>query len=337
MQRFAREIVASASESEAWPTEAAVLVPRKPALPATFGELPVWHRGFSNGHLWEQSELSWMARDSLLVNLCNTAPLALHRQVVILHDAAVAARPDNFRPSFRWWYQLLIRTYTRRAVKVATVSRFSAGEIARHFGVALHDLEIIGESGEHILRATADYSLHAKHGLEQDAYFLAASSWAPSKNFEGILRAVASLPYLNHKFVIVGGRNSRIFASLDFDTARAVEVGYATDGQLRALYERASCFVYPSLYEGFGLPPLEAMCCGCPVLISDAAAMPEVCASAAAYCDPNDPADIARQLSRLLDSRSARDELRAAGLARARDWTWKKAARDLSELIAMAS
>ena len=89
-----------------------------------------------------------MAKDSLLVNLCNTAPLALRRQVVILHDAAVAARPHNFRPAFRWWYQLLIRTYTRRAAKVATVSRFSAGEIAKHFGVALHDLEIIGELGE---------------------------------------------------------------------------------------------------------------------------------------------------------------------------------------------
>jgi glycosyltransferase involved in cell wall biosynthesis len=335
VQRFAREIVSSASECEAWPRKAAVLVPRKPVLPATFGALPVWDRGFSTGHLWEQSELSWMAKDSLLVNLCNTAPLALHRQIVILHDAAVAARPHNFRPTFRLWYQLLIRTYTRRAAKVGTVSRFSASEISKHFGVPLHDLEVIGESGEHILRATPDYSLHTKHGLDEDGYFLAASSWAPSKNFEGILRAVASLPRMRHKFVIVGARNSRIFASLDFNAHRAVEVGYATDAQLRALYERASCFVYPSLYEGFGLPPLEAMCCGCPVLISNAAAMPEVCASAAAYCDPNDPADIARQLARLLDNRSARIELRAAGLARAKEWTWKKAAQDLSELIAM--
>jgi glycosyltransferase involved in cell wall biosynthesis len=337
VQRFAREIISAASETEAWTRKAAVLVPRKPVSPATFANLPVWRRGFSNGHLWEQSALSWIPKDSLLINLCNTAPLARHRQIVVLHDAAVAAQPHNFRPAFRWWYQRLIRSYSRRAIKLGTVSRFSASEIAKHFGIAVENLEIVGESGEHILRKMPDYSLHTKYGLDEDGYFLAASSWAPSKNFEGVLRAVARLPGLLHKFVIVGSRNSRIFSSLNFGIGSAVEVGYASDAQLRALYERASCFVYPSIYEGFGLPPLEAMCCGCPVLVSNVAAMPEVCASAAAYCDPNDAHDIARQLVRLLNSRNARLELRSAGLARAKEWTWNKAARDLTELIKKAS
>jgi glycosyltransferase involved in cell wall biosynthesis len=115
--------------------------------------------------------------------------------------------------------------------------------------------------------------------------------------------------------------------------ANALETGYVTDAQLRALYERAACFVYPSIYEGFGIPPLEGMTCGCPVLVSRAASLPEICGTGAAYCDPHDPDDIARQLYLLLSSKSARDDLRAAGLARAREWTWAKAARRLDEIV----
>jgi glycosyltransferase involved in cell wall biosynthesis len=274
-----------------------------------------------------------MAGNSLLINLCNSAPLFRRRQIVVLHDAAVAAQPQNFTAAFRLWYQLSIRSYSRTAAKLGTVSRFSADEIARYFDVPAKRIQIIGESGEHILNQAPDYGLHHKFDLEEDGYFLAASSWAPNKNFLGILRAVSTLPRLPYKFVIVGGRDNRVFRSANFDKGGAIEVGYASDAQLRALYERAACFVYPSFYEGFGLPPLEAMCCGCPVLVSNTTALPEVCGTAAMYCNPSDVDDIARQLSRLLGSRSRRAELRAAGLAQAKIWTWKKAAHDLSELV----
>jgi glycosyltransferase involved in cell wall biosynthesis len=336
VQRFAREITCAASKTEPWTHKAAFLVPVKSASPKTFAGMPVWPRGSFNGHVWEQVVLPRAAQDALLINLCNSAPLFRRRQVVVLHDAAIAAQPQNFTSAFRLWYQLSIRSYGRTAAKLATVSKFSAGEIAKYFDIRIQDIEVIGESGEHILRQAPDYSLHEKFGLDEDGYFLAASNWAPNKNFLGILRAVSKLPRLPYKFVIVGGRNTRIFSSANFDIGSAIEVGYASDAQLRALYERAACFVYPSLYEGFGLPPLEAMCCGCPVLVSNTTALPEVCGAAAIYCDPNDVGDIARQLGRLLGSRDARTELRAAGLVRAMDWTWKKAGRDLSELIAKA-
>lgn len=337
VQRFAREIVSAASETETWKRRATLLVPSTAHAPPTFAGLPVRRCGLGQGHLWEQSALAWAARSSLLVNLCNTAPLTGRRQVVILHDAAVAALPNNYRPAFRWWYQRLIRSYRRGAVKLGTVSRFSAHEIEKHFQIAAGRFEIVGESGEHILREVPDYSLHEKHGLDDDRYFLAVGSWAPNKNFETVLRAVAKLRRTVHKFVIVGARNHRVFGSVDYASVGAVDVGYASDAQLRALYERASCFVYPSLYEGFGLPPLEAMSCGCPVLVSNAAAIPEICGSAAAYCDPTNADDIAWQLGRLLDSKGARDELRSAGLARAREWTWRKAAAQLTELVGGAA
>jgi glycosyltransferase involved in cell wall biosynthesis len=109
--------------------------------------------------------------------------------------------------------------------------------------------------------------------------------------------------------------------------------GYVTDPELRALYENAACFVYPSLYEGFGLPPLEAMSCGCPTLVARAASLPEVCGDAALYCDPRDPASIAQQIRCLVDDTSRRADLRARGLARAREFSWDRSAGTLLKLV----
>jgi glycosyltransferase involved in cell wall biosynthesis len=327
VQRFAREIVRASAENGLWDKAKTRLVaPPVDGLPDQFADLPVLPIGQHAGHRWEQFDLPRAARDEALINLCSTGPLFLQRQMVVLHDAAVAALPQNFTLAFRAWYQVMIRTYGHRARKIGTVSKFSADDIVKRFGIRRDKIEIIPESGEHILREQPDYSLHEKFGLEADGYFLAVSSLASNKNFSGILKAVARLPSLPFKFVIVGGRNAKIFTAANMDVSGATEVGYASDAQLRALYERAACFVYPSTYEGFGLPPLEAMSCGCPVLVANATALPEVCGTGAAYCNPYDPDDIAKQLSRLLGSKAARDELRAAGLARAKEWTWEKAA-----------
>jgi glycosyltransferase involved in cell wall biosynthesis len=334
VQRFAREILRSASkEAIVGCGNAELLVPQMGETLSSFENIPVRHIGRQKGHVWEQTELSSAAPERLLINLCNTAPILRQQQLVVLHDATIAAFPQNFTLMFRAWYQLMIRTYGRRAQSIATVSAFSADEITRYFGIPRHRIDIIPESGEHILRMPPDYSLHEKFSLEPDGYFLAVSSLASNKNFSGLLKAVARLPSLPFKFVIAGGRQAKVFHHVNVAEANAIETGYATDAQLRALYECAASFVYPSIYEGFGIPPLEAMTCGCPVLVSRAASLPEICGTGAAYCDPHDPDDIARQLYLLLSSKSARDELRAAGLARARQWTWAKAACRLDEVI----
>jgi glycosyltransferase involved in cell wall biosynthesis len=111
-----------------------------------------------------------------------------------------------------------------------------------------------------------------------------------------------------------------------------LSAGYVSDAELRALYENAACFVFPSFYEGFGLPPLEAMCCGCPVVVSRRASLPEVCGDAALYIEPDDPATLAAALARVLDSRELRSELAAAGRARAARWTWAAAGRQFREI-----
>jgi glycosyltransferase involved in cell wall biosynthesis len=106
-----------------------------------------------------------------------------------------------------------------------------------------------------------------------------------------------------------------------------------SDHELRALYESAACFVFPSFYEGFGLPAVEAMICGCPVVAADIPALRELCGEAALYCDPFAPSDIAAKVAFLLDHRDAADHLRSDGLERVRDYTWAAAAQRMKAIL----
>src|SRR5207253_1940106 len=124
------------------------------------------------------------------------------------------------------------------------------------------------------------------------SYVLAVGSLTPNKNFNGVVRAATLLGDLDCKIVAAGGANTRVFNGVALADDALIMAGYVTDGELHALYENAACFIFPSFYEGFGLPPLEAMHCGCPVIVSDRASLPEVCGEAAVYCDPDDPADM---------------------------------------------
>lgn len=294
--------------------------------------LVVQRHGRHSGHRWEQLDLARLARGERLVNLCNTAPLALRQQLVVLHDAAVMANPSNYGRAFRAWTRLMMHTLLRRAETVATVSRFSADELRRHFGVPARRIEVIPEGGEHILQAPPDRTVLERLSLDGQRFVLAVGSQSRNKNFAAVLQAMDLLDDPSVLLVAVGGGDTRIYAGADVAHPRLRRTGYVTDAQLRALYEAAACFVFPSFYEGFGLPPLEAMNCGCPVIVSSRASLPEVCGEAALYCNPDDPATLAAQLRRLLGSAALRDELRAAGQVRARQLSWDRAATTFLDL-----
>ena len=291
--------------------------------------------GCLHGHAWEQLQLPTATAGLPLINFCNTAPIFCRNQVVVLHDVMVAAFPQNFTPAFRLWYLTMIRGYIRTGARLATVSRFSADEISRHFGVPLKKITVIPESGEHFRDVPADPGILEKHGLEPDRYFLAASSAAPNKNFTALIQAAHQLKLKDFKFVIVGGANQRVFASksgTDFENA-VVRTGYVSDGELRTLYQNAACFIFPSFYEGFGLPPLEAMSCGSPVIVARAASMPEVCGDSAVYCDPHNVESLVAAISRMRDNPQLRAELRQKGLEQSLHWRWKDAGDAILDLL----
>lgn len=333
VDRFAIELLA-ASHRLRLTRQIEGIAPADTALvtPAPEG-LDVRQAGRHGGHRWEQFELPRLAGELPLVNLCNTAPLRRQRQLAVIHDAAAVAHPQNYGLAFRTWYRFMLGSVMRHSRVIATVSRFSADELMRHFGRPWHGIEVIPEGGEHILRAPADPTVFERLDLRGRRYVLAVGSQSRNKNFAAVLNAMALVDDPDLVLVAAGGGNTRIFTDSTVEDSRLQRTGYVTDGQLRALYEQAACFVFPSFYEGFGLPPLEAMCCGCPVIVSDRASLPEVCGDAALYCDPDDPATLAAHLRRVLRSRELSEELREAGWRRSAHLTWERAAVEFADLM----
>jgi glycosyltransferase involved in cell wall biosynthesis len=334
VDRYAAELLRAWLPRAATMHSVRALMPGKSALKESHGlTLDPVKVGALTGHAWEQLELPRHAGSSMLLNLCNTGPVARRRQLVVLHDAGTLANPATYSLPFRSWYRWMFGGLMRRAGIVATVSRFSAGELMSRVGGRADRIELMPGAGDHILRTQADTRVLERLGLAQRPYVLAVGSRTPNKNFTGVARAAALLGDLGIKVVAAGGSNSRVFNGVSLDSESLVLAGYVTDGELRALYEHAACFVFPSFYEGFGIPPLEAMHCGCPVIVSDRASLPEVCGQAALYCNPDDPADIAAKLRRVLTSQQLQAELREAGRTRARQFSWSGAAMQLEELL----
>ncbi len=310
---------------------AAIMMPRAKSATFTTYEGASISMGRLSGNLWEQTELPLRTKDSVLLNLCNAAPMAKRRQIVVIHDTATLSTPQNYSREFRAWYSLMLSTVARRAAAIATVSNFSAGELMRHFQLPPRKITVVPESGEHISRLNRDERVLDRLQLRNRPFVLAVGSRAVNKNLRTLEAAIAQLEG-RLQLVTVGGTNSRVFDTSCASPDGALQTGYVTDPELAALYAHALCFVFPSLYEGYGLPPLEAMSTGCPVIVSDIAALRETCGDAAGYCDPADPTSIADAIRRVATDHQRRDELIELGLARAAKLKWAQPARILAEL-----
>ena len=290
--------------------------------------------GRFRGQLWEQLDLPRYAGGSRILNLCNTAPLAGRDMIATIYDASVYAVPDAYSFLFRSWYRVLLPRVGRRARRVVTASQFSRQELERYAHIEAGRISVIGGSGEHILAAPADLRVLQRLSLNPRTYALAVSSHSRHKNVAGVAQAATVLARQGFEIVVAGEGNPRIFSnSVSRSNGHLRMAGYVSDAELRALYENASCFVYPSFYEGFGLPPLEAMTCGCPVVVSRAASLPEVCGDAGIYCDPGNPADIARAMIQVMSNSSLQDELRCRSSQRARSFSWRQSAQSMLDLV----
>lgn len=302
-----------------------LLVPRGVSVPPQ-RHIEVRTVGRLQGHLWEQVELPWFARNGLLFSFGFTGPLLKARQIITVHDAAVVRMPQVYGWRFRAWYRLVVGWVAARAPRVLTVSRFSADEAAECFGIARDRLHVTTEGWQHLDRVVPDESLLDRHGLRGKPFALAVSSPTPNKNFAVIARALALLGEDAPRCVVVGASDGSVFQDASGGDA-LLRVGYVTDGQLKALYQHATGFVFPSFYEGFGIPALEAMACGCPVIASTAPALQEVCGDAALSFDPASAPELADRLRQLFSDSSLQERLRKAGLTRVQGYSWHRGAQ----------
>jgi glycosyltransferase involved in cell wall biosynthesis len=295
--------------------------------------------GRLRGQAWEQAELPFYARGGTLVSLGNTAPvLAGRRQVVVIHDAGVFDTPETYSPRFRAWYKTLWRTLAHSSALIATVSEFSRGRIAARLGIAPQRIRLMREGADHIHRIAADHGILARHGLEPGRFALVVGSRVAHKNLAALGGAANLLAQRGMVLAMAGSIDPVVFQTGSAGPDGPVRaLGRVDDAGLRALYESAACLLFPSRYEGFGLPPVEAIACHCPVLASGAGAVEEICGDAALYFDTTKPASIAAAIGRLLDTPGLADELRARGARRIVPLSWANAARDLTGIISLAA
>ena len=291
----------------------------------------------ARGHLWEQCVLPLRCGDRLLFSPANTGPLAVRRQVVTIHDASTFDCPDAFSAAFGRWYRWLLPRLARRSLGIITVSEFSRERIVATMGAPREKVEVIYNGVTVAAQSPgADRRGQLRRSLGLAGRFLLfVGSRDARKNVALLSRAFSSAGLRGWELVLVGGGNGRLFSGGDRDCGHPGirALGHVDDGVLDALYAMADGFVFPSLYEGFGLPPLEAMARGCPVLCSDAACLPEVCGpsldrgGAPLYFSAASEGSVAEGLVRFAGlPREARLRMADAGRRRAALFTWDRCA-----------
>ena len=275
------------------------------------------------GALWEQSVLPALARGQPLLNLCNSSPLLHANQAVMLHDAQVWDVPQAYPRAFRLWYRALLPRIGHRARRVFAPSVFARSRLEAR-GVIPRDVALILPNAAcHMHRLRPDPGALARCGLGEKGYHLAVGSGHAHKNLARLARAAAARRDRDPPLVIAGGPAP--------PGTRAL--GRVTDRELAALYRGALSLALPSLTEGFGLPALEAMTLGTPVLAARAGALPEICRDAALLLDPGDTPAWTRALDRLQSDPVLAQELSQRGRARAAAFTWARSAARLAEAL----
>jgi glycosyltransferase involved in cell wall biosynthesis len=293
------------------------------------------------GHVWEQVYLPTQLHRKLLWSPGNTGPLAVSRQVLTIHDAATLDHPEWFERKFALWYGALLPRLVRKVRAIITVSNFSKERIVRLTGVNAERVDVVSNGVDPRFRAAdsqAVVEMREKFQLD-GPYILFVGSLEPRKNLKLLLEAWQLGDFDGATLAVVGA-SGHLFQKLQFDSIPdgVRLLGRVDDEVLPVLYSGAAGFVYPSVYEGFGLPPLEAMACGCPVAVSDIPAHREVCGSQAIYFDPFNPEDLSNRLDLLLRlDKPSRVSYAAEGLRHASGYSWERAASETWHILEVAT
>lgn len=291
----------------------------------------------AQSQVWEQFTLPGRARDGLLVNLCNLAPVLHRNKLLMLHDAQFLF-PDNSYPArLRWGYRLLTPLMARTSERVLTVSTYSQ-QMLDLCGVSPRArTDVLHNGADHILDTPAEAAVVGRLGLQPGRFVVHIASPKVYKNTAVVFAAFADAKLADLKLVLVGpGREPLERQGLKVPEG-AVFAGPINDAELRGLYEGALCLAFPSRTEGFGLPPIEAMACGCPGVVSAGGAIPEVCRDAVLYADVDGPGTWVAAFRRLADDASLRAAKVEQGRQRAADFTWKASGKRLTDLILRAA
>jgi glycosyltransferase involved in cell wall biosynthesis len=276
------------------------------------------------GHVWEQAALPALARGAeLIYSPANLAPLASRRNVVVIHDVAALRHPEWYSQPYVAYQRALLPRIARRARLVITVSEFSKRELLDVLGADPERVTVIPNGVDERFNPSAnERAARAAHGLERP-YVLVVGTRIARKNVGALAAAARRLDKAGVELVHAGSGRGYMRPEAG-GTLR--ELGYVADAHMPGLYAGALALALPSLYEGFGLPCLEAMACGTPVVAADRAALPETTGGVALLVDPGDPSAFTDALERLVADGAFRHELALRSLEHAHPFTWKRTA-----------
>ncbi|QIZ51890.1 glycosyltransferase family 1 protein [Dickeya zeae] len=293
------------------------------------------------GHLWEQISLPMnISSREILWSPCNTGPLLIKNQIVTIHDTVPFDHPEWLNKKFVAWYQFMQPRLAKKVEHIITISEFSRERIIHHLRVPASKVSVI-YNGVDVLQPEAGGSETGKCQPVVDGdYLLSVGSLEPRKNIPRLIKAFLRFRQESHsdmRLVIVGKKGvSRVFGDDGTqalaDNPAVVFTGHVSDEALVSLYQHARGFCYPSMYEGFGLPPLEAMCYGLPVLTSNTTSMKELCEKRAILVDPLSVESIAEGIHQLVAGQGPTG-MRENGEAFARSLTWKQCASETLRVL----
>ncbi len=287
--------------------------------------------GQRGGHMWEQRDLWRAAAGARLLNLGNSAPVLHRDKLVVIHDAAVFRTPRNFGRIYGAGHRALGWALARTG-RIATVSEFSRRELAQVLQLREEAITLVRNGCDHFVGRAREENVLGALGLEPRRYFLFVGNPAPNKNLAVLLQAFARLDRSGAKLVIVGSLDNSVFGGEGAPTGENVVLtGRRSDAEGAALYTHAAAHVFPSLYEGFGIPPLEAMASGCPVIASDIPVTREVCGDTARYFRPHDADALAALMREHWDQSHRTPAWQALVAERLARFQWDASARCLIE------
>jgi glycosyltransferase involved in cell wall biosynthesis len=304
------------------------------------GEGGRWTGGAAGRIAWEQTGLPWRARAEhldLVHSPVNIVPLAWSGpSVVTVHDLAFLRYPEHVTRRRRLWLTAAIRTSVRRADHVIAVSSSTADDLTAWAGTPTDRITVVPSAPSPRIRPVIGEDLESfrRHHAPRAPYVLAVGTLEPRKNLPTLLRAFGKIRgSVPHDLVVVGpegwltGELQRTITDLDLG-GRLRMTGFVSDAELGGWYSGADLFAFPSFYEGFGLPAVEAMRCGAPVLASDSSCFPEVVGDAGVLIPPDDVRVWAETMADLLGDPARREHLTRLGHERAAGYSWARTARE---------
>ncbi|WP_413668204.1 glycosyltransferase family 4 protein [Mucilaginibacter sp. Mucisp86] len=287
--------------------------------------------GKRTGNIWEQVDLrNYLIANNkpVLINLCNTGLLFYRNQIVTIHDMSYKVNPSWFSKKFYYWYNFLIPHIANNSLKILTVSNSSKDDIIKFLRLPAHKIKVIYNATSMNIPENQDPF------PVQDKYLLTISSLDPRKNLTNLITAFNDLDS-NVKLVIVGLKSDNFAAAFDSKliNEKVIIKGYVSDRDLANLIKHAEAFIYISLYEGFGLPPLEAMQLECPVILSNIPVHKEIYNDSALYADPNNVKDIRNKITNLLGDDNLKKQLILKGNNNIKRFSWDNSAKELLSII----